>query len=293
MLLLLISVDGLVAPGIISSNNIAEYNLATCQHVDWNHWGINTYCRIQNCSCNNSGDCLHKYVGHQYGEDNVSQSVSGTLDWPRVVAPSKTCDHVRSSRRRWRWAQCRPRSAALTFGRVVLAGASTPAWCPVYRLCERPQPGVVRSGLVSLPAVAARDQKWRVAIQSSVVSDGLLHVSYPLQIAQCLGYCCCYCRLHSCSDHRLVDILARFTSRVPDIVQCMWFCANVVAVVRGIAVWKLSRRRFVTSVYKDDLNENMTDREELIHVAISTQYMVCDRRMDKHFSTAYTVYNSM
>ena len=58
---------------------------------------------------------------------SVSQSVSGTLDRPRV-APSKTCGHVRSSRRRWRWAQCGPRSAASTFGRVVLAGASTPAW---------------------------------------------------------------------------------------------------------------------------------------------------------------------
>ena len=73
----------------------------------------------------------------------TSQSVSGTLDRPRVVAPSKTCGHVRSCRRRWRSAQCRPRSAAPTFGRVVLAGASTPAWCPVYRLCERPQPGTV------------------------------------------------------------------------------------------------------------------------------------------------------
>ena len=91
------------------------------------------------------------------------QSVSGTLDRPRVVAPSKTCGQVRSSRRRRRWAQCRPRSAAPTFGRVVLAGASTPAWCPVYRLHECPsQPGVVRSWMVSLPVVAARDQKWRV-----------------------------------------------------------------------------------------------------------------------------------
>ena len=27
----------------------------------------------------------------------------------------------------------------------------------------------------------------------------------------------------------------------------MWLCANVVAVVRGIAVWKLSRCHFVTS----------------------------------------------
>ena len=33
---------------------------------------------------------------------SVSQSVSGTLDRPRVVAPSKTCGHVRSSRRCWR-----------------------------------------------------------------------------------------------------------------------------------------------------------------------------------------------
>jgi len=99
--------------------------------------------------------------------DPLSQSVSGTLDRPRVVAPSKTCGHVRSSRRRWRWAQCRPRSAAPTFGSVVHAGASTPAWCLVYRLRERPQPGVVRSGLVSLPVVAARDQKWRVASDKS------------------------------------------------------------------------------------------------------------------------------
>ena len=59
--------------------------------------------------------------------DGVSQSVSGTLDRPWVVASSKTCGHVRSSRRRWRSAQCRPRSGAPTFGRVVLAGASTPA----------------------------------------------------------------------------------------------------------------------------------------------------------------------
>jgi len=33
---------------------------------------------------------------------NISQSVSGTLDRPRVVAPSKTGGHVRSTRRRWR-----------------------------------------------------------------------------------------------------------------------------------------------------------------------------------------------
>ena len=110
--------------------------------------------------------------GTEKNYNSVSQSVSGTLDRPRVVAPSKTCGNVRSSRRRWRWAQCRPRSAAPTFGRVVLAGSSTPAWCPVYRLHECPQPGVVRSGLVSLPVVAARDQKWRVASDKS----GLLSV---------------------------------------------------------------------------------------------------------------------
>ena len=66
-----------------------------------------------------------------------------------------------------RWAQCRPRSAAFTFGRVVHVDASTPVWCPVYHLHEHPQPGVVRSGLVSLPVVAARDQKWRVASDKS------------------------------------------------------------------------------------------------------------------------------
>jgi len=108
---------------------------------------------------------------------SVKQSVSGTLDRPRVVAPSKTCGHVRSSRRRWRWAQCRPRSAAPTFGRVVLAGASTPVWCPVYRLCERPQPGVVRSELVSLPVVAARDQKWKVS-KTFIVKIGQLSIVY-------------------------------------------------------------------------------------------------------------------
>jgi len=55
----------------------------------------------------------------------VTHSLTGTLDRPRVVAPSKTCGHVRSSRRRWHWAQCRPRPAAPTISRVVLAGAST------------------------------------------------------------------------------------------------------------------------------------------------------------------------
>ena len=106
-----------------------------------------------------------------------STSVSGTLDQPRVVAPSKICGHVRSSRRRWRWAQCRPRSAAPTFGRVVLAGASTPAWCPVYRLCERPQPDVVRSAWAGVasgsrrtwPKMENRLRQIRIAKPSSPV----------------------------------------------------------------------------------------------------------------------------
>ena len=37
------------------------------QHVDWKHRGINTYCRIQNCSCNNSGDWfaqIRLHCGH-------------------------------------------------------------------------------------------------------------------------------------------------------------------------------------------------------------------------------------
>jgi len=78
----------------------------------------------------------------------ISQSVSGRLDRPRVVVPSKTCGHVRFSRHHWRWAQCHPRSAAPTFCRVIHAGASTPAWCPVSHLHECPQPGIVQSRLV-------------------------------------------------------------------------------------------------------------------------------------------------
>ena len=35
---------------------------------------------------------------------SLTHSLTGTLDRPRVVAPSKTCGHVRSSRRRRRWA---------------------------------------------------------------------------------------------------------------------------------------------------------------------------------------------
>ena len=60
---------------------------------------------------------------------SVSQSVSGTLDRPRAVAPSKTCGHVRSSRVQASLALS-PVSSSIcctTFGRVVLAGASTPA----------------------------------------------------------------------------------------------------------------------------------------------------------------------
>ena len=56
-------------------------------------------------------------------------SLTGTLDRPRVIAPSKICGHVRSSRRRFGVEPSvvldllHPRSAC----RVVLAGASTPA----------------------------------------------------------------------------------------------------------------------------------------------------------------------
>ena len=121
---------------------------------------INTFQFTNNSRTTKLHNCKHEVT--RGSALKSSQSVSGTLDQPRVVAPSKTCGHVRSSRRRWRW-----RSAAPTFGRVILAGASTPACCPVYRLCERPQPGVVRCGLVSLPVVAARDQKWRATSDRS------------------------------------------------------------------------------------------------------------------------------
>jgi len=83
-----------------------------------------SWAETHNCNC---PDTEHTVITEPPGQ--MCQSVSGMLDRPRVVAPSKTCGHVRSSRRRWRSAQCRPRSAAPTFGRVVLAGASTPAWC--------------------------------------------------------------------------------------------------------------------------------------------------------------------
>ena len=96
---------------------------------------------------------------------SLTLSFTGTLDRPRgrsALQELRSCA-ILQAWRRWRWALCRPRSAAPTFGRVVHAGASTPARCPVYRLHECPQPGVVQSGLVSLPVVAARDQKWSVA----------------------------------------------------------------------------------------------------------------------------------
>ena len=102
---------------------------------------------------------------------SVSQSVSQWNAWPTTgrstlqdlwscailqaslalspVSSSICCTYVWQGRPRWRFH------------------SSTPAWCPVYRLCERPQPGVVQSGLVSLPVVAARDQNWRVASDKS------------------------------------------------------------------------------------------------------------------------------
>ena len=119
-------------------------------------------------------------------------SVSPWNAWPATGRSAlQTCGHVRSSRRRWRWDQCRPRSAAPTFGsRVVLAGASTPAWCPVYRLHECPQPGIVLSGLVSLPVVAARDQKWRVASDKSRLLSLLRQFGLWLR-----RYCCLLCSI--------------------------------------------------------------------------------------------------
>ena len=80
------------------------------------------HCSDRNTVC--FKDLTFLFLTQHKLEWRAVDSVSGTLDRPRVVAPSKTCGHVRSSRRRWRWAQCRPRSAAPTFGRVVLAGAS-------------------------------------------------------------------------------------------------------------------------------------------------------------------------
>jgi len=92
MLLLLISVDGLVAPGISSSSNISVYK----QHVDWNHRSIDTNCRIQNCSCNNSGDWLHKYVGHHYGEDMMESNLS--IGWADELKKCKFNISVHSFR---------------------------------------------------------------------------------------------------------------------------------------------------------------------------------------------------
>jgi len=51
------------------------------QHVDWNH----TNCRFQNCSCNNSGDCLRKYVGHHYAR------VFGTRGHLRICRSPLRC----------------------------------------------------------------------------------------------------------------------------------------------------------------------------------------------------------
>jgi len=46
------------------------------QHVDWNR-GINTYCRIQTVVVSTVvGACLHKYVGHHYGEDMMESNLS-------------------------------------------------------------------------------------------------------------------------------------------------------------------------------------------------------------------------
>ena len=89
--------------------------------------------------CWNNTHFTNNTVGrHWHTCPSLTHSLTGTLDRPRVVTPFKTCGHVRSSRRRRRWGQCRPRSAASTFGSVVHAGASTPAWCawpPFFKPC--------------------------------------------------------------------------------------------------------------------------------------------------------------
>ena len=93
-------------------------------------------------------------MGWRYSNGNpltvsqsASQSVSGTLDRPRVVAPSKTCGHVR------RWPS-------------IVLDLLHPRWRFNSGLMSGLPPvraSTARSGLVSLQVVVARDQKWRVA----------------------------------------------------------------------------------------------------------------------------------
>ena len=65
------------------------------------------------------------------------------------VSSSICCTHVRQGRPRW------------CFHSGLMSDL------PPARVVHTPQPGVVRSGLMSLPVVAARDQKWRVASDKS------------------------------------------------------------------------------------------------------------------------------
>ena len=102
------------------------------------------------------------------------KSVSGTLDRPRVVAPTdlRSCAILQAS------LALSPVSFSICcthVRKVVLAGDSTPAWCPVYHLCERPQPGVVWAGVASgsrrtWPKMESRLRQIRIAKPSSPVS---------------------------------------------------------------------------------------------------------------------------
>jgi len=108
-----------------------------------------------------------------------SLSLTGTLDRPRVVYSAlqdlRSYAISQASLTTWRWAQCRPRSAAPTFGRVVHAGGSTPAWCPIYRLhVSTARRSVEWAGVASCsrrtwPKMESRLWQIRIAKPSSAV----------------------------------------------------------------------------------------------------------------------------
>jgi len=60
---------------------VVTWQCINLQHVDWNHRSIDTYCRIRNWSCNNSGDCLHKCICHHYDEGKRGSNLSITGSW--------------------------------------------------------------------------------------------------------------------------------------------------------------------------------------------------------------------
>jgi len=77
-----------------------------CRRVGFS-WKVNLICSAMMLFCLSiSSDWRNTFPPNSVDRCIISQSVSGTLDRPRVVAPSKTCGYVRSSRRRWRWTQC-------------------------------------------------------------------------------------------------------------------------------------------------------------------------------------------